>query len=411
MARLPRFGHAYFHECFIGSHLGREQQDRGADVIRPSVSLIGSFRRHYPEVLEAAQLFTDAGMVVKSPPMSRIINHGHEFVRFECDPPMSSDHAIQAATMEKIFSSDIVYLVNPDGYIGRTTAYELGRVHERGLAVFYAEPPKDLPIDIPEGTVVDARSLAKVIGGEGAPPNPVRRPRVAALPTADIVIFTIRFNRLHVLLVKRGTDPYRGRLAIPGGFVRPGESLEDTARRELREETGLNDAGIRLQQLGTYSDPQRDPRGRIISTVFLAITPDLPEVAGASDAHRADWVEVEESLWGHNSSLAFDHGDILQNGLEHVRRLLEHTTVGVDFCGELFAISDLRKVYEAVWGFELNSGNFQRKVRKTTGFVVKTNKVRSSRPGAPAELFRRGTAGILYPPMMRPRQRGRTGTP
>jgi ADP-ribose pyrophosphatase YjhB (NUDIX family) len=374
-------------------------------VIRPSVSLVGSFRQHYPEVLKAAQVFSDAGMVVKSPPLSPIATHG-DFVRFASDPPLSSDHAIQAATLEKIFSSDFVYVVNPDGYIGRTTAYELGRIHERGVAVFYAEPPEDLPIDVPDGTVVSPQDLVGAIGG--VRPASVRRPRVAALPTADIVIFTIRSGRLHVLLIKRGTHPFRGKLALPGGFVRPGESLEDTAMRELAEETGLDASSVPLRQLHTYSDPLRDPRGRIVTTAFLAIAPNLPEVTGATDAYRADWVEVEESLWNHDGSLAFDHGLILQNGLEQARQLLERTTSAVDFCGKLFTISDLREVYEAVWGLELNAQNFQRKVRKTTGFVVKTGKKRTSRPGAPAQLFRRGTATLLYPPMMRPGHRART---
>ncbi|MFD9584869.1 NUDIX domain-containing protein [Streptomyces sp. NPDC059980] len=375
-------------------------------MTRPSVSLVGSFRQHYPQVVKAAQTFTDAGFTVESPPISPIVKHG-QFVRFECDPPLSSDHAIQAATLKKIFTSDFVYVVNPGGYIGRTTAYELGCVNERGMAVFYAEPPDDLPIEVPEGTVVSPEDLVHAINGTR--PVPVRRPRVAALPTADIVIFTIRSQRLHVLLVKRGTDPFRGKLALPGGFVRPGESLEDTAMRELKEETGLSTSSFSLRQMHTYSRPQRDPRGRIVTTAFLAIAPNLPEVTGATDAYKADWVEVEESLWSHSSSLAFDHGLILQRGLEQVRQLLERTTSAVDFCGDLFTISDLREVYEAVWGIKLNPQNFQRKVRKTTGFLAKTNKKRTSRPGAPAELFRRGSAKLLYPPMMRTSHRGEPG--
>lgn len=374
----------------------------------PSVSLIGSFRQHYQEVRKAAKIFTAGGLVVKSPPISGIIDREQEFVRFESDPPFASDCEIQTATLEKIFSSDFVYVVNPDGYIGRTTAYELGRIHERGMAVFYAEPPKDLVVEVPDGTVLSADELVAGIAGSGVQANPIRRPRVAALPTADIVIFTLRSQRLHVLLIKRGNEPYRRKLALPGGFVRPGESLEDTAKRELVEETGLDGSAIPLQQVHTYSHPDRDPRGRIVTTAFLAIAPNLPEAAGGTDAHRAAWVEVEASLWSDSDRLAFDHGVILKQALERTRRLLEHTTVAADFCGKVFTISELRRVYEAVWGIALNPQNFQRKIRSTKGFLVDTGKKRAKYAGRPAELFRVGTARILYPPMLRPSQRTRT---
>nr|WP_037342542.1 NUDIX domain-containing protein [Amycolatopsis sp. MJM2582] len=235
----------------------------------------------------------------------------------------------------------------------------------------------------------------------------MRRPRVAALPTADIVIFTIRAERLHVLLIKRGTEPYRGKLALPGGFVRPGESLEDTAKRELVEETGLDAFRIPLQQVHTYSQPERDPRGRIVTTAFLAIAPNLPEAAGGTDAYHADWVEVETSIWLDSDRLAFDHEVILKQALERTRRLMEHTTIATDFCGKIFTISELRQVYEAVWGFPLNPQNFQRKVRSTKGFIVNIGKKQAKQPGRPADLFRPGPARILYPPMLRPSQRGR----
>lgn len=99
---------------------------------------------------------------------------------------------------------------------------------------------------------------------------------------------------------------------------------------------------------------------------------------------------------------------ILKQAPERARRLLEHSTVAADFCGKVFTISELRRVYEAVWGIRLNPQNFQRKVRSTKGFVVDTGKKRAKQPGQPAELFRLGPARILYPPMLRPSQRGRT---
>jgi ADP-ribose pyrophosphatase YjhB (NUDIX family) len=367
----------------------------------PSVSLIGSFRRHYAEIRETARIFTAAGITVRSPPISRVIDPEKDFVRFASDPPVATDLEIQAATMEKIFSSDFVYVVNPGGYTGLMTAHELGRIIERGMAVYYAEPPEGLLFEVPAGTVLGVRELVTGLTGGLVPARPFRRPRVAALPTADIVIFTIREKLLHVLLVRRGTAPYRGRLALPGGFVRPGEALEDTAKRELREETGLDGSRILLEQVHTYSDPGRDPRGRVVTTAFLAIAPNLPQAIGGTDAYRADWVEVEPSLWLDPSRLAFDHAAVLQQALERARWLLEHTTVAVGFCGTDFTISELRQVYEAVWDVSLPPQNFQRKVRGTKEFVVDTGRKRVSHSGRPAELFRAGPARILYPPMLR----------
>ncbi len=379
-------------------------------MIRPSVSLVGSFRKHYAEVVEAAQIFAAAGVIVKSPPISRIADPARDFVRFESDPPLSLDHHIQAATFEKIFASDFVYVVNPGGYIGRTTAYELGRIHERGMAVYFAEPPKDLPIEVPAGTVLSPRDLVAGIIGRGLRVKAVRRPRVAALPTADLVILTIRQQRLNVLLVKRGKkdEPYFGWLALPGGFVRPGESLEDTAKRELAEETGLDGSKLPLQQVRTYSLPDRDPRGRIVTTAFLAIAPNLPEVTGGTDASRADWIEVEDLQ---DTPLAFDHKQILSQTIERARTLLEYSTVAAAFCPEVFTISELRQVYEAVWGTGLNPQNFHRKVRRTEGFLVDVDKKRTDQRGRPAELFRRGPAQILYPPMLRPNHSDSGGGP
>lgn len=373
-------------------------------MIQPSVSLVGSFRQHYEEVVKAAGVFAAAGMLVKSPPVSKIVDRGRGFVRFESDPVLATDRELQAAALGKIFTSDFVYVVDPGGYIGRATAYELGRIHERGMAVYYAEPPGDLAIDVPDGTVLSAQQLAAGLAAGNVRAVPIRRPRVAALPAADIVLFTIRAHQLHVLLIKRGTRPYRGMLALPGGFVRPGESLEDTAKRELREETGLDADRVLLQQVRTYSDPGRDPRGRVVTTAFLAIAPNLPDAVGGTDAYRADWIEVEASLWRHPGRLAFDHGLILKQALERARWLLEHTTVAAEFCGKEFTISELRQVYEAVWGIRLNPQNFQRKARSTSGFVVDTGKKQANQPGRPAELFRAGPARMLYPPMLRPGQ-------
>ncbi|WP_349880066.1 NUDIX domain-containing protein [Micromonospora sp. HUAS YX12] len=326
--------------------------------MRPlAVSIVGSFRQYYPEVLEAAAIFSEAGITVASPAVSTIVNPGAEFVRFRGDNPESADHEIQSDTMQKILSSDFVYVVAPNGYIGRTTSYELGSIRDRDIPVYFSAPPRDLPVPVPAEAVVSAGQLARRIR-EGALLH--RRPRLVTQMTADLVVLTVREERLHVLLVTRATDPFKGQLALPGGFMRAGEALEDAAWRELGEETGFDAAKLPFEQLGTYSDPTRDPRPRrVISTAFLAIAPNLPVPAAATDARRADWVEVESSLVGR---LAFDHGRILLDGLERARTLLEHTTIAADFCGPTFTLRELCQVYEAVWGSQVDMSNFRRKV-------------------------------------------------
>jgi hypothetical protein len=141
-----------------------------------------------------------------------------------------------------------------------------------------------------------------------------------------------------------------------------------------------------------------------VTTAFLAIAPNLPKATGGSDAYRADWVEVEASLWQDSRRLAFDHAEILHQAVGRARRLLEHTTIAVSFCGKQFTISELRQVYEAVWDVSLNPANFRRKVCSTKEFVISTHNKQASQSGRPAELFKAGTARTLYPPMLRPGQ-------
>jgi hypothetical protein len=128
-----------------------------------SVSIIGSFRNYYPDVSRTVRAFEALGITVRSPVVSRIINPGADFPRFETDCPQSSDLYIEAVTMEKIFASDLVYVVAPGGYVGRTTCYELGRVHERAIPVYYSAPPRDLPIEIPPGSVLSVPDVVHAL--------------------------------------------------------------------------------------------------------------------------------------------------------------------------------------------------------------------------------------------------------
>jgi 8-oxo-dGTP diphosphatase len=213
----------------------------------------------------------------------------------------------------------------------------------------------------------------------------------------DLVILTIREERLHVLLVERGNDPYRGRLALPGGFVLDDEDIDDAALRELREETSIVGEHLHLEQLRTYAVPGRDPRGRVISVAYLAIMPHLPVPVAGTDAAAAAWRPV-----GEDRPLAFDHDVILRDGLERARAKLEYSPLATRFCRTPFTLGELRSVYETVWGVELDPRNFYRKVTGTEGFVVPTGERRQPPTGRPAALYRPGVATVLHPALLRP---------
>jgi 8-oxo-dGTP diphosphatase len=225
--------------------------------------------------------------------------------------------------------------------------------------------------------------------------------------TVDLVVLTVRDGRLQVLLVDRGIEPYKGQAALPGGFVLDGEDLLDAAERELVEETGIGDLRTHLEQLGTYGAPGRDPRGRVVTVAYLALVPaDGPTSAGAgdpvagSDAAGAAWRPVSSSAGG----LAFDHARILADGVERARAKLEYSPLAPAFCPPEFTINELRQAYEAVWGTSLDPRNFHRKVTGTPGFVEPVGVATMRQRGRPAQLFRRGTADLLHPAMLRPRR-------
>lgn len=216
--------------------------------------------------------------------------------------------------------------------------------------------------------------------------------------TVDVVVLTVRDDALQALVIRRGEAPYRGRWALPGGFVGQKEDLPDAARRELAEETGIDVEPSHLEQLGTYGAPGRDRRGRIVSVAYLAVLPDLPEPVGGTDAASAHWVPVDELVEHH---LAFDHDQILADGLERARAKLEYSPLATAFCGPRFTIAQLRRVYEVVWGTRLDPANFHRKVTGVDGFVVATGERTSGGRGRPAELYERGSASTLHPAILR----------
>ncbi|MDV6011974.1 NUDIX hydrolase [Haloechinothrix sp. LS1_15] len=222
------------------------------------------------------------------------------------------------------------------------------------------------------------------------------------LLAVDLVILTLRASKLHVLLVERGIEPYSGTAALPGGFLNnAGEDILAAAHRELREEANLDASRLHLEQLGTYGDPDRDPRGRIISVAYLAIAPGLPEPVAGTDAAGASWQPVESVLSAH-LTLAFDHRQIVTDGVERARSKLEHSALATAFCETTFTISELQRVYEAVWGVRLDPRNFYRKVQAVPGFIMQAGPERRTTKGRPARLFRAGPRTVLHPPLVRP---------
>ena len=221
--------------------------------------------------------------------------------------------------------------------------------------------------------------------------------------TVDIVVMTITEGDLRVLLIRRAVPPSRDSWALPGGFVRPDEDLGTAAARELAEETSINQEPEHLEQFGTYGHPDRDPRMRVVSVGYWAIVPDLPAPKGGSDAAYAELVPVAE-LESSRIRLAFDHDRIVADAIARARSRLEDTTIATRFCPPEFTISDLRRVYDAVWDSQLDPGNFQRKVKQTVGFLKPLEQTTKSgdKGGRPASLWTRGPAESLSPPLTRP---------
>jgi 8-oxo-dGTP diphosphatase len=240
----------------------------------------------------------------------------------------------------------------------------------------------------------------------GVPANydPSQFPAFAV--TVDVVILTLSDSRLHVLLVRRGVAPFQGMWAIPGGFKRPTETLDEAAKRELAEETGVDSASL-LTQFGAYGDPGRDPRMNVVTVAYLAVLRDVGAVVAGTDAADAALIPVSEALNG-RIDLAFDHAQIVRGAVERVRVDLGRTGIATAFVGPTFTVAELRAVYEGVWGVHLDGANFRRRVVADNGWVVPTG--RRAQPGStggkPAELFRAGRRWKQGGPIRYPRPTG-----
>jgi 8-oxo-dGTP diphosphatase len=241
--------------------------------------------------------------------------------------------------------------------------------------------------------------------------------------TCDVIVFTIRDGRLQVLLVRRGRPPFRGRWAIPGGFVEKDEPLERAARRELEEETALRD--VYLEQLYTFGDPGRDPRGHTVTVAYLALvnparfgeeggrpSSDLPSgkrgtrnqergtgnqkpetrnlLRAGDDAAELGWFPVYRL-----PALAFDHNQVLAVAVERLRNKLFYTTVGFEFLGRAFTLSELQRVYEILLNRKQDKRNFRRRIL-SLGILKPLGGTRREGRHRPARLYAFRKPGWTY---------------
>jgi 8-oxo-dGTP diphosphatase len=215
-------------------------------------------------------------------------------------------------------------------------------------------------------------------------PEAFKRPSV----TVDVVALTPRDGKLCVLLIRRGVWPFEGHWALPGGFVKMEENLDDAARRELTEETGIGVPEY-IEQLYTFGKVGRDPRTRVISVAYYALLPGresgLPqpeEPKAGTDASEARWYAVDQL-----PPLAFDHGEILNTAVTRLRAKLGYTSVAYALLPEEFTLTELQTVYEIILGRELDKRNFRKKMLSAE---ILEATPRQKRDGAhrPAQLFR-----------------------
>jgi 8-oxo-dGTP diphosphatase len=217
----------------------------------------------------------------------------------------------------------------------------------------------------------------------------------------DVALMTIREGRLQLLLVEPDAPSMRGWWALPGRRVRDDENLDATAHRALAELAGITAPDAHLEQVRTYGEVSRDPRGRVVSVAYLALTPTTQDPPSSD---RARLFDVEELSGSGYARLAYDHDRIVPDALERARSKLEYTALGAAFVAEPFTLGELRGVYEAVWGVTLDPANFRRKVASARDFVVPVEGRAAPGPGGgrPAKLYRRGGAQRLHPAMLRP---------
>jgi 8-oxo-dGTP diphosphatase len=229
--------------------------------------------------------------------------------------------------------------------------------------------------------------------------------------TVDVVILTLRGNELSVLLVRRKGHPYAGKWALPGGFKKPNETLDQAVARELLEETGTT-APAHLAQLRAYGDPGRDPRTNVVTVSYLAVVRTLGDLLAGGDAEDVGVFPVSKVIDG-DLPLAFEHAQIVADAVDRARADVEHTSLATAFVGPTFTLSQLRTVYESVWDTNLDPANFRRALTADVDYVEPTGATAEPGPegGRPPELFRSTAAWQIGSPVKRPKLRSTSPPP
>src|SRR5436190_5167822 len=210
-------------------------------------------------------------------------------------------------------------------------------------------------------------------------PHTYQYPRAAL--TVDCVVFGFDESELKVLLIERGLAPFKGKWALPGGFVRVDETIDEAARRELAEEAGLKN--VFLEQLYTFGAIDRDPRERVVSVAHFALVKLSDHRAkAATDAADAEWFPVSEV-----PKLAFDHAEILAAALARLKGKVRYEPIGFELLPAKFTLSQLQHLYESVLATELDKRNFRKKVLGF-GLLVPLKETQITGRHRPAQLFR-----------------------
>lgn len=206
-------------------------------------------------------------------------------------------------------------------------------------------------------------------------------PRPALSVDCVVLGFDLSANTLKLVLIKRGIEPFAGDWALPGGFVHIDETLEEAARRELSEETGLTD--IYLEQLYTFGECNRDPRERVVSVAYFALVRlQGHRVQGATDASEAAWFDVNKL-----PQLAFDHSTVLETAMARLKGKVRYQPIGFELLPAKFTLGELQRLYEIILERPLDKRNFRKKVL-AYGILVRLDEVEQGVSHRAARLYR-----------------------